>query len=315
MIKKNEPNLWVITEGMAGTENQCLGVAQALGLAPTIHRVKLNAPWHLIPPFLPLEHKSMFNPPLAPPWPDILITSGRKAVSVARYIKKASGGKTYTVHIQDPRTSQKTFDLIAVPEHDPTRGNNVITTLGAPNIITPNLLGEAKEKFKAFEKFSSPRIGVLIGGTSKAYTMSMENTQSLIEKLSALNGHLMITASRRTGEENANLLRKELDGDNIYFWDGTGDNPYRAILAYADVILVTADSTSMLSEAATTGKPVYIIPLEGGKKRIQSMHQNLIDHGAARFFEGKLEHWTYEPLQDAHKVALEIKKRCPLFMD
>jgi len=312
--KANEiKSCWIITEGMAGTENQCLGVAHALDLNPEVMRVSLRQPWKTLSPYLKFECKSSFIPKLSPPWPDLLITSGRKSIAAARYIKKQSAGKTFTVHIQDPRIDPNNFDLVCIPEHDPTRGENVITTTAAPNLITPEKITQAMRAHNYLEKLFAPRIAVLIGGKSKAYKITAENTQNLVENLSNLKGSIMMTCSRRTGSENTQLLKAAFDKDGHFFWDGTGTNPYLAILGYADYILVTADSTSMLSDAASTGKPVYIIPLEGGTPRIKRMHQNLKSYGAARDFDGNLEPFTYKPLNDAKKIADEVKKRYALF--
>src|SRR5262245_41653904 len=123
---------WIVTEGLAGTENQCLGVAEALGIMPEIKRIRLRQPWKSFSPFLGFEQNMTFSPPLQPPWPDLLLASGRKSIAASRYIKKASGGRTFTVQIQDPRISPSYFDLVAVPEHDPARGENVIVTAASP---------------------------------------------------------------------------------------------------------------------------------------------------------------------------------------
>ncbi|MGB4057069.1 MAG: mitochondrial fission ELM1 family protein [Alphaproteobacteria bacterium] len=321
---------WIITEGIAGTENQCIGVAEALGVTPEIKRVSLRQPWRVLSPYLGLESGRIFNPPLLPPWPDILITSGRKSIAAARYIKKASAGKTFTVQIQDPRISPKNFDLVAVPEHDPTRGENVIITAASPNRVTDKKLAEAKEQFRAqFEHIKPPRVAVLIGGNSKSHRLTTEIIRRLAAQLKNLDAGLMITASRRTGEENISLLKEHLskhplpdanapslslqgEGSrerDFFFWNGSGDNPYFGMLAWADYILVTADSASMLSDAATTGKPVYMIKLEGGSPRLDKLHENLKRRGIIRDFEGVLEHWTYEPLRDSINLATEIRKR------
>ncbi len=306
------PACWVVTEGMAGTENQCLGVAEALGLAPDIKKTGLNEPWKTLSPYLGFECARSFIPPLEAPWPDLLIASGRKSVAASRYIKRMSGGKTFTVQIQDPRISPRHFDLLAVPEHDPARGDNVVVTAASPNRITPARLAVAREEFRQFSALPAPRVAVLIGGTSKAYTMTPAITEKLAARLKTLEGGLMVTASRRTGEENERLLRESLKGSGHFIWDGSGPNPYFGMLAWADFILVTADSASMLSEAATTGKPVYMIDLEGGTKRLNAMQDNLIRRGAVRRFEGALEEWHYEPLSDSRKVAAEIQKRMGL---
>lgn len=306
---KNINNCWIITEGLAGTENQCLGVAEALGVSPRVIRIELNEPWKTLSPYLGFESAASFKNMPAPPWPDLLIASGRKSIAAARYIKKASGGKTFTVQIQDPRINPKAFDLVVVPAHDPTRGANVCVTTASPNRVTPARLEEAKKKFGFLEAIKQPRAAVLIGGGSKAYEMTPAILADLAAALKNLNAGLMITTSRRTGEKDKKILSGALEGTGAYIWDGTGNNPYFGLLAWADYILVTADSASMLSEAATTGKPVYMIPLPGGARRLDALHRNLQDKNAIRIFEGKLENWTYAPLRDAANAAAEIKKR------
>ncbi len=303
------PSCWVITEGIAGTENQCIGIAQALGLDYETKRITLNEPWLSLSPYLGFECSHSFEPKIAPPYPDLLISSGRKSIAAARYIKRKSKGKTIVVQVQDPRTSSKYFDLIAVPEHDPLRASNVITTKCSPNKITKEQIDEAKINFPKFGDMPSPRIAVLIGGSSKAYNMTLSITENLTKTLKHLDASLMITCSRRTGEANEDVLRDNFDNETNFLWDGKGENPYMAMLGWADYILVTADSASMISESCTTGKPVYMIDLDGGAKRISKMHDNLMRHGALRKFKGKLEKFKYEPLNDAQTVANEIKKR------
>ena len=311
-ISPKSKSCWVITEGIAGTENQCLGVVEALGLEADVKRISLRQPWTALSPYLGFEQHNTFEPALEPPWPDLLIASGRKSIAASRYIKKQSGGKTFTVQIQDPRINPKHFDLLAVPAHDPARGDNVVVTTAAPNRLNAQKLESAREEFAAFQSLPGPRIAVLIGGSSKAYTMTHDITRKLAMRLSHVEGSLMMTASRRTGEENKKILHETFDDTDHYLWGGEGPNPYFGLLAWADIILVTADSASMLSEACTTGKPVYMIPLDGGHPRIDKLHENLRKSGCLRIFDGSLEPWTYEPLNDAALVADEIRKRMNL---
>lgn len=306
---------WVITEGLIGTENQCIGIADALDLPYLVKRISLKQPWKSFSPYLAFEHPESFIPRLEPPWPELIIASGRKSIAASRFIKKASNGKTITVQIQDPRISSCHFDLVAVPEHDPLRGPNVFVTKATPNKIEPQKLEKARTEFTSLNNLPSPRIAVLIGGNSKAYKMTQDITKNIAQTLSDIDGSLMITCSRRTGVENEAILRDHLDTDANFFWDGIGDNPYMAFLAYADMILVTADSASMISESCTTGKPTYMIPLEGGKKRIKRLHRNLTKHGCLREFPDALNHYEYEPLNDAKLVANEIKRRFGSLLD
>lgn len=300
---------WIITEGIAGTENQCIGVAKHLGVPFDVKRIKLSQPWKTFSPYLKFERSWAFTPTLSAPWPDIVIASGRKSIAASRFIKKQSQGRTITVQIQDPRISAKNFDLIAVPEHDPLRGSNVIVTQASPNKITEDALNQARFDFPNLGASKNPRVAVLIGGNSKAYDMTADITKRLAHDLSRIDAHLMITCSRRTGADNQKILETILDDGTNYFWKGNGENPYLAFLAWADFILVTADSASMISESCTTGKPVYMIDLQGGSKRITRLHDNLIANNKLRRFNGTLEHYDYEPLKDAQMVANEIKKR------
>lgn len=304
---------WIVTEGMAGTENQCLGVAEALGVIPVVHRIGLTQPWKALSPYLGFEQACSFTPKFEGPWPDLLIASGRKSIAASRYIKKMSDGKTFTVQIQDPRINPKHFDLVAVPEHDPTRGDNVITTTAAANRLTGYKLDAAKTEFAPlFAMLPGPRISVLLGGNSKAHTMSPYMMRKLGAQLSQLQGTPIITASRRTGEEEKQALLAGLGDKPHYFWDGTGPNPYFGMLAWADYILVTADSVSMLGDAASTGKPVYMISMDGGSPRFDKFHRTLMERGYVRPFEGTLENWTYRPLADSALIAAEIRARMGL---
>jgi uncharacterized protein len=203
--------------------------------------------------------------------------------------------------------------LVAVPYHDPTRGDNVIVTHAAPNRVTDMKLTKARNDFASlFAMMPSPHIAVMIGGNSKAHTMSERGMEKLGAQLAQLGGSLMITASRRTNDAQKAAFLRGLGDRAHFFWDGTGENPYFGMLAWADVIMVTADSVSMLGDAATTGKPVYMIAMDGGTVRFDKFHQHLQSIGAVRPFMGLLEHWTYEPLHDSALVAAEIRQRMGL---
>ena len=315
----NLPHIWVVTENLRGTQNQCVGVAENLGFPYTIKTIGLKQPWKFLSPYLGFENSASFSgDPLTAPWPDIVIASGRKSIAACRYIARKSKGNTFICYIQDPRVSSSAFDLIALPKHDPSRGEKILVTTATPNRITDEKLAEGREEFPEFAELPSPRLAVLIGGASSAYNFSMETAQTLVENLKAVkkktNGSLLITASRRTPPKIFSFLKEELSGENTYFWDETGDNPYFGFLGWGDYIFVTSDSASMLSEAATTGKPVYMIPLDAKstkKNRLNQLQENLVEHGAVRNFEGLLENWSYTRLNDAQAVAEGIKKRLP----
>ncbi|HRK98039.1 MAG TPA: mitochondrial fission ELM1 family protein [Alphaproteobacteria bacterium] len=310
------PVVWVITEGLAGTENQCLGVAEALETSHEIKRISLTQPWAALSPWLGIECAATFCPRLEGPWPDLLIASGRKSIAASKFVKKQSLGKTFTVQLQDPRISTHHFNLVALPEHDPTRGDNVIVTKATPNRISLAKLSQAREEFAPFfENLKSPRIAVLIGGSTKTYTVHEKDIVRITQILKPLThqASLMVTTSRRTGETGTQFLKKELESPNTFFWDGNSPNPYMGLLAWADIIIATNDSTSMLSEAATTGKPVYNIALVQLSKRQNMLLENLKSMGAIRDWQGTLETWSYEPLNDAAMIAQAIRQKSGLF--
>ena len=301
---KKTTSLWIVTEGLAGTDNQALGVAEALGLEAELKHVTLKQPWRALSPYLGLEHARIFTPALQAPWPDIALFGGRKSIAAARYIKHQSP-QTLCVFLQDPRIHPSEFDLVIAPAHDDVNGSNVVKTIAAPNRITPALLKQAAEGFPDLNALPAPRIAMMIGGNSKAHRFTEVRARALAEQLKVMDASLMITFSRRTPLACEFIMRDALR--DHFIWDGSGDNPYFAMLALADTLMVTEDSASMLSEAASTGKPTYMIPLAGGGRRIAKMQDTLITHGAVRRFEGVIESWTYTPLRDAALAAEAIR--------
>lgn len=304
--------VWVLVEkGLTGTENQCLGVCEALGVVPIIKRISLKNPWKTLSPYLNLGIQYGYvGDRLQAPWPDVLIAGGRKAIGLALWVK-SQNPKTFTVCLQDPRVRRGAFDLIAAPAHDPARGRNVFKTVAAPNRISKARLDKGRAIWAdRFAHLPSPRVAVLIGGNSKVHALDATIAGGLgenLRKLAAGGAGLMVTASRRTGPENLGILQSWLKDTGAYIWNGQGDNPYDGFLALADYILVTEDSVSMMSEAASTGKPVYRIDLAGGSKRFDAFHRLLIDKKIVRVFDGRLDTWSYEPLNDAADIANVIR--------
>lgn len=314
MTKKS---CWILTEGMAGTENQCLGLAETLGYAPIVKRLRVRAPWRWLPVGLwpwAIAAQSPSGDPIAPPWPDLLISGGRKSVPVALAIKAKSAGRTFAVHLLNPYLRPERFDLVAVPRHDGIDGANVVITQGALNRITQPRLAKALAPHAArLAPLPRPRLAVLLGGTSKHFKFTDRAADDLAVLLRAAametGASLLITPSRRTGAGVVARLRAGLEGVPMEIWNGEGANPYFAYLAAADAILVTNDSVSMASEAATTGKPLYVFDLEGGSRKFKIFHENLRERGIARPFDGSLDSWIYKPLEDTERVARAIRAR------
>lgn len=320
MFANRQVTCWVVSAGVVGMENQCLGLAAALGLQPVVKRIRLNTPWRQLAPFFRCGLRFAFSSkgdPVGAPWPDLMIASGRAGAMACLLARQESGkdgrAKTFTVHIQNPVIDPSRFDLVALPRHDGVLGENVVTTRGSLHRVTPELLAQEKEKFRAdFEKLPAPRVAVLIGGANSVYQFSEKDMVPLAAQLAAMaketGGSLMITPSRRTGARSLEILREAIKDVPHVLWEGQGANPYYGMLGWADAILVTSDSVNMTSEACSTGKPVHVIPLMGGSEKFRRFHQALRDDGMTRPFMGKLKQWEYTPLDDVHLVAQRVER-------
>ncbi|MDE2466543.1 MAG: mitochondrial fission ELM1 family protein [Alphaproteobacteria bacterium] len=278
-------------------ESQCLGLAEALGIDPILKRVNLRQPWSMLSPFVRVPPSCSYtreSGSLEPPWPDLLIASGRQSVQASIFVHKQSrhaGQPCVTVQIQNPVVSPRHFDLVITPAHDQLRGPNVLTTLGALHRVTPRKLAQAAPDFLLrIGAQPRPYISVLIGGANGAFRFSAREMEELLQALigaaRACGGTLLITPSRRTGDAQIELLHKTLEGIPAFVWDGTGENPYFGMLAVADQVVVTADSVNMVSEAVATGKPVQVFGLPGGSAKFSRFHAALRAKGLTTPFPG-----------------------------
>lgn len=310
---------WVITDGRTGILNQARGLAEAVGLPLELKTVHPRLPWTLLPVTLwpvPLRALGQDSARFEPPWPALAIGCGWRAIPFMLEIKRRSKGATFTVQLQDPKISPSYFDLVVPPEHDELVGANVLPIVGSPNHITRAKLEEAGRAWAArFQHLPTPRVAVLIGGKSKSHHFTVEDAKRLANQLKELakSGFaIMATTSRRTGDTQTQIIRQALSQPSAFVWDGAGENPYLGILALADAILVTSDSTNMAVEAASTGKPVYVVNLPTKNPKFEALHLRLKDLGITRPFTGKIESWTYQPLNETAKIAAITRQKLNL---
>ena len=309
--------VWAVTEGQIGTENQARGVAEALiGTDPgtiTVKRIAVRAPWRWMPPALwpaPLLALGGDGDPLEPPWPDVLISCGRRASAPNLAVRKRSGGATLSVHIQRPYMQGDRFDLVVAPRHDNLTGANIHLTRAAVHRVTAERLARLRRDAPERTDPARHAVTVLIGGSNRRHRFTEAIAARFGDRLAALCRRrpvdLRLTPSRRTHPAIVRILAEKLAPTGAEFWDGSGDNPYFSWLAIADTVIVTWDSVSMTSEALATGKPVYVLPLEGTSRRIDRFHAGLQADGFTRVFEGELDRWTYEPPDDTTAAAAKI---------
>lgn len=313
---------WVVTDGVAGHENQALGLAEAIArLHPnsiTVKRVAIADPWRRLPASLwgdPFTRLDRVGAMLRPPFPDLWIGCGRTSAPFGAAVRRRAP-ETFVVHLQDPQLPLDRFDLVAPPRHDGLKGANVVPTLGAPNrIVSERLRADAERFARETPPPRSPRVVVLVGGALKGRRIDARGEDRLVDGLRRLadaGAGLMISPSRRTSPRLVDRLASLRDAVGATVWSGDRlgglDNPYHAFLGLADLAVVTADSVSMASEAATAGLPVYIHYWSenrraGLRDKHRAFHRALEAAGAARPFDGAINSWAYEPLRETERLA------------
>lgn len=298
-------------------EAQGIAVAEAVGLPYVLRRVRVTGAMRFLPArlqiYLPPARLLAFvaaNEPLRAPWPRLVISIGRRSVPIALAIKRVAGA--FALHIQNPKVPARHFDLIAAPLHDGFSGKNVISTFGAVHSVTQARLAEAaKRGASPIEALPHPRVAVLLGGESQAFSfppdLAADFGAALAKVARISGGSLLVTPSRRTLPESLRALSSAIADVPHLVWDGSGENPYFAFLAMADAIVATEDSVNMVTEAAGTGKPVYVQALKGKSRRLKRFHDLMRERGATRPFKGKLETWSYPPINDTERVASAIR--------
>lgn len=310
--------IWAVSDGRAGIEAQAVGLAQAVArrrpASVTVKTVRWEGrwgrlPWRLIPPSALTAESA-----IAPPWPDVWIAAGRATLPLSTRIRRWSQGRTFVVQIQHPRTSLKPYDLVVAPRHDGLTGANVLPITGAPQRLTPERLAQDLAHFAdRIRPLPSPRVAVLIGGKSRAHDLSPGRAAAMgteiAQAVSRAHGSVLATFSRRTPPAARRELARALAPLPGWLWDETGENPYFAFLAAADVILVTEDSTNLATEAAFTGKPVQLLAMDGRSQKLGRFHADLAERGVLRSFRGRLESWAYPPLDETARAADELLRR------
>jgi mitochondrial fission protein ELM1 len=314
------PVVWVLADSRIGNTNQAVGVAEALGLPFEVKTIEYERSARL-PNVVRAKSLLGITPDsrrgLTPPWPDVVITAGRRTAPVARYIKHQNRGRTLITQIMWPGPPVDDLDIIAVPSHDAVKPRpNVIFTLGAPHRVTPERLAEsAREWRERLGDLPRPIIGVLVGGNTgkKIFdpAMAMQLGHQAAQMARTAGGSLLLTTSRRTTTEARNALMRVVDVPAyIHIWQRAGENPYFGLLALSDVIIVTGDSTSMCSEACATACPVYIFaPPERTALNHRRFHDKLYRAGYARPLTGEFATWTHPPLNAAGVIAEAIRER------
>lgn len=300
-------SVWVLEDPRAGTAAQALGIAERLGLP--FRRVPLRfGPWARLPwpwaTLAGLADRSAF----APPWPELVISAGRRAAPVSRWLR-ARGART--VHAMRPGPGARDFDLLVIGAHDaPRPAANVMVVQGAAHRLTPGALAAAPAGFPELTALPSPRVALLLGGPVRAENMEPAVAGGIAAQAARLGASVMATTSRRTGVTAADSVAKSLSDvpHHLHRWGAAGSNPLLAMLALADRVVVTGDSISMLSEALMTTAPLLIADPGGLGPRHRAMAEGLVEAGLAARLGEPLPP-PRAALDETGRVAAEIRAR------
>ena len=303
----------LLSEGMHGMISQIEGLARALDLDFTHHTVELNNFWKLFHPKLtPISQKTFKK--IDTDDFDVIISCGRKSVIPSIYLKQNSDKKITNIHIQDPKVNLDNFSYVIAPEHDELNGANVFSTKGAIHYLTKEDINNHTNYLKDRLETGKEYFLLILGGPTKHYDYSDENVldifslfNNLVEK-NNLQG--VIVPSMRTPKNIIELAKSKL-GEKSLIIDTIDKKAYLSALSLAKYIAVTCDSTSMISEAALTGKPIYVanIPAKKNDYRIKKFHKLFNQLDITKKLDDKLETWHYENLDETNRIAMQIKKQ------
>ena len=303
----------LLTEGMHGMISQAEGLAKALNINFTHRKVELKSFWNFIPPSLTPRSNISFKEFEIPDF-DLIISCGRKSVIPSIYLKQNSRKQIYNIHIQDPKINFKLFDFIIAPEHDEISGSNVISTKGAIHYLNKSEIVSNSEYLKSLIKTGKRKIiSLILGGPTKYYEYSKENIEKIFNKLSNLiqkeDFQLVVIPSIRT-PKNTIQFAKEFFDENHTVIEQVDKKAYLSALALSEFIVVTCDSSSMISEAALTGKPIYVANIlpKRKDKRFQKFRKIFKDLNIIKNLDDNHENWNYEILDETNRVAKIIKE-------
>jgi len=303
----------LLTEGLHGMISQVEGLAKALDLDYFHEKIELNIPWNLIPPSLTPTKKFVFKNQINKDY-DVIISCGRKSIIPSIFLKKNSNKKIVNIHIQNPKVSLKNFDFVVAPDHDSIHGPNVIISKGAIHYLTINEIHESKDYLENKIEKEKDVLTLILGGPTKYYKYTNQNIIQIFSKINKQilekNLQLIVIPSNRTPEKIIQFAKEYFDKNQLII-DAVDKQAYLSSLALAKYIIVTCDSSSMISEAALTGKPIYVatIPPARSDMRFQKFRNLLEDMNIIRKLEDELVTWNYEKLDETNRIAKQIKAK------
>lgn len=307
--------VWALLDDRAGHNAHTLGIAKALGIEYETRELRFRSFLSKCRPPGLLSLTRASQAVLSPPWPAIVIASGRRMIPIIQHIRRQSA-HTRTIQCLWPGHTDG-LDLICAPEHDILPpSDKILRFKGALHPLDEASLRDASLTFQAlFDDLPKPHIGVLIGGHTHNQPASLANLYHLIDtaELLAGEGSLIITTSRRTPKTFCEAIESRLTCRyHLHRYDSPTPNPYRAMLALCDQLIVSGDSVSMVSEACYSGKPVLVDQtFDSMRPKHHRAMQGLIQDGYARPLSANIqpEQLSAKRLDERSRLAQLIRER------
>jgi len=303
----------LLTEGMHGMISQVEGLAKALDLDFIHEKIEVNNFWKLFPPKVTPVQDFVFKNKINSQF-DVIISCGRKSVIPSIYLKRKFRNKIMNIHIQEPKVSLDNFDFVVAPEHDNLIGKNVLTSKGAVHYLTNDELDENEDYLKSKINIQKKIVTLILGGPTRYYDYSNQVINGIflkIEKNFLKNNYqVIIIPSMRTPQNIIEKANNYFDKDQIII-PNVDKKAYLSSLKISDHIIVTCDSTSMISEAAITGKPIYVaqMPAIKNNQRFKSFFNLFESLNIIKELNDSVENWTYTKLNETNKIAHQIKEK------
>ena len=302
----------LLTEGMHGMISQVEGLARGLDLDFIHEKIELNNFWKRIPPKITPVQSFTFKNNIKENF-DIVISCGRKSIIPSLFLKKKLGKKIINIHIQDPKVSLDNFDFVVVPEHDGINGKNVLTSKGAIHYLRNEDLNQNINYLKS-QIIKEKLVTLVVGGPNKYYDYHETTIKEIFSKVRENfinNGfQLIFIPSMRTPKKIIDLAKNYFEKNHIIITE-VDKKAYLSSLKLTDYIVITCDSTSMISESAITGKPIYVAQMTPIKKneRFMKFFDLFKSLNIIRDLDNTIEHWSYEKLNETDRISSYIKDK------
>ena len=303
----------LLTEGMHGMISQVEGLAKALNLNFIHEKIEINNFWKLFPPKVTPVQDFVFKNKIDSQF-DVVISCGRKSVIPSIYLKKKFKNKIINIHIQKPKVFLDNFDFVVAPEHDGLKGNNVLTSKGAVHYLTNDELDQNENYLKSRINSQKKIVTLILGGPTRYYDYNNRVIDGIFSKIEQNflknNYQIIIIPSMRTPQNIIEKAKKYFDKDQITI-PNVDKKAYLSSLKISDHIIVTCDSTSMISEAAITGKPIYVaqMPAIKNNQRFKNFFNLFESLNIIKELNNSVENWTYIKLNETNKIASKIKEK------